>query len=528
MRAMIISTTAVLGGLSASLSAPLGPISAAAAPAPCDRTVPTDLDGGGADVVVGLPSYDLPGKPDAGAIVIFSDVAASGDADPARPAGRRLFTADDFAGASAQAGARFGASLAAVAHPFDDPDRCSDLLVGAPGLNVSGRAGAGQVYRVRGAAGGPTDVTEVWNESVLPAAGGAQAGAHFGAAVAALSSSTIAIGAPGRDIAGAGDAGRVIRLDYLSDPEPEQAIVQQGGGGAGRPEPGDRFGRVLDLMPTFAGTLLVVGVPDEDIGSRADAGAVALHPLHGVLSMVSQDSPGSGGTAESGDRYGSALDLYAAFDGHPVAMAAIGVPGEDVAGHRNAGLVSFAGVVLDEEQDPPVRPIQGRGPTLTQDSPGVPGAVEQGDRFGAALLTDEFGSDAGRLHLVVGSPREDLGRTVDAGMVTMTTMERRGIPAAGPRYRAWTQDSPGVSGTAEAGDRFGAALSSVQLTTLEDDDDVIWSVVLATVPGEDLASRNGAGMAELGIPPGIRSVGLVPPRIQAGAGSGMSPMRQGS
>ena len=41
-----------------------------------------DLDGGGPDVVVGLPSYDLPGKPDAGAIVVFSNVAAKGAADP--------------------------------------------------------------------------------------------------------------------------------------------------------------------------------------------------------------------------------------------------------------------------------------------------------------------------------------------------------------------------------------------------------------------------------------------------------------
>jgi hypothetical protein len=489
--------------------------------------VPTDLDGGGPDVVVGMPSYDLPGKADAGAVVIFSNVAAQGEADPKAPTGRRLLTADDFTGAASQAGARFGATVAAVSHPYDDPNRCADLLIGAPGLTVAGKAAAGQVYRVRGNSGGPTRVTEVWNEAVLPGAGPVQAGANFGAGLAALSSATIAIGAPGRDIGSATDAGRVVRLDYLLDPEPEVAFVQQGGDGAGVPETGDRFGEVLDLMSTFAGTLVFVGVPGEDVGSESDAGAVALHPLQGELSIVTQDSAGAGGAAEAGDRYGGALDTYDTFvTDHPVAMVAIGVPGEDLPGAANAGMVSFAAVDLQAEDDPPVAPIEGRGPTLSQDSDGVPGAVEAGDRFGSSVLAGEFGSDAGRLHLVVGSPREDLGSAADAGMITMTTMERSGVPASGPRYDAWTQDSPGVTGEVEPGDRFGAALSSIQLTTLEDDFDVIWSVVLATVPREDRGSTVDAGMAHLGVPPGARSVGLLPPVVQTGAGPEMAPMRQ--
>ena len=74
-----------------------------------------------------------------------------------------------------------------------------------------------------------------------------------------------------------------------------------------------------------------------------------------------------------------------------------------------------------------------------------------------------------------------------------------------------------------SGDRFGSAVASAQLSELEDDDDVIWAVVLATVPGEDLSSVSDAGMAHLGVPPGPGTVSLVPPVTQQGAGSGMQP-----
>ena len=122
--------------------------------------MPADLDGGGPDVAIGLPSYDLPGKPNAGAIVVFSNVAAAGDANPKPPTARTLLTADDFSGLSSQAGARFGASVAVWGSAVDEPDHCADLLVGAPGQNVGGKTGAGQVYQLHGAPGGLNDVVD--------------------------------------------------------------------------------------------------------------------------------------------------------------------------------------------------------------------------------------------------------------------------------------------------------------------------------------------------------------------------------
>ena len=74
----------------------------AAAPAACWDDVPADVDGGGPDVAIGMPSYDLPGKPDAGAIVVFSNVAAAGNANPKAPTARTLYTADNFSGLSSK------------------------------------------------------------------------------------------------------------------------------------------------------------------------------------------------------------------------------------------------------------------------------------------------------------------------------------------------------------------------------------------------------------------------------------------
>ena len=64
---------------------PVGlPGPALAAGQPCWDEVSTDFDGAGPDVVVGLPSYDLPGKVDAGAIALFSNVGVGVRPTPTR------------------------------------------------------------------------------------------------------------------------------------------------------------------------------------------------------------------------------------------------------------------------------------------------------------------------------------------------------------------------------------------------------------------------------------------------------------
>ena len=55
---------------------------------------------------------------------------------------------------------------------------------------------------------------------------------------------------------------------------------------------------------------------------------------------------------------------------------------------------------------------------ITQDSPGIPGASEPGDRFGYAVAAGDFTGD-GYADLAVGAPDEGLGTATSAGQVTV-------------------------------------------------------------------------------------------------------------
>jgi hypothetical protein len=518
---------AVVGALvTGTLAAPVG-LAQAVVPG-CAENVITDVDGGGADAIVGLPGYDLPGKPDAGAIVVYSNIADAGESNPKAPTARKLMTADDFPGLSAQAGGRFGASVEISLDDPADGDACDDLVVGAPGTDVGGKAGAGEVYILRGSTSGLTQVATRFNEDLLGTPGGAQAGAEFGAALAVQTLATIAIGAPGRDVGAVKDAGRLVWLNYIaSDLPPQVSIVEQGGSEAGAPEANDRFSEVLDLISTGDGAMVLIGVPHEDVGSKADAGAVGLVPHTGHLSMVTQDSPGAGGAAEAGDRYGAAIDVFGAFTTESIVVVAIGVPGEDVGRAKDAGALAYASFDLNLTPEEGVDPIHGLGLTLTQNSPGIPGSLEAGDAFGSAVTVGEFGRDNGRRQLGVSAAREDLGSAKDAGLVGSTYIGEQGSPESGAQPGDWSQSSAGTAGTPESGDRFGEQLSWVQLHIESDDEDSAWPVMLATVPGEDVGSVADAGIAYLGYPPGSVSVELVPPVLQRGAGLGMVPMQVG-
>jgi hypothetical protein len=114
---------------------------------------------------------------------------------------------------------------------------------------------------------------------------------------------------------------------------------------------------------------------------------------------------------------------------------------------------------------------------LNQNSPGVPGTAEAGDRFGAAIASGG---------LLVGVPGEDVGRIKNAGLV-----QTFGYPRSVLESGAYTQNSPGVPGVAEAGDRFGAAVSDGIFQCNEQ--------VTAAVgaPGEDIGQISNAGSVTL-------------------------------
>jgi hypothetical protein len=176
---------------------------------------------------------------------------------------------------------------------------------------------------------------------------------------------------------------------------------------------------------------LAVGAPGENVGGAISAGAVSV--LYGSGSGLSTAGgrlfTQVAGTVEDFDLFGFALaggDLD--DDGFDDLVA--GAPWERVGSLFQAGTLSV---------------IPGSAGGLT--SAGgfrvnqVGGTVEADDQFGADVGTGDFDND-GTADLAAGAPAEDVGSAFNAGAVS----------ASG---RLFTQNSPGVPGTAEDFDSFG-------------------------------------------------------------------------
>ncbi|MFG2364538.1 trypsin-like serine protease [Streptomyces mirabilis] len=90
---------------------------------------------------------------------------------------------------------------------------------------------------------------------------------------------------------------------------------------------------------------------------------------------------------------------------------------------------------------------------ITQDSTGVPGAVEADDGFAGSIAADAH-------HIAIGAPEEAIGTDVNAGNVAVfshkSNSEGRPTPLLG-----LDQDLDTVSGGSEAGDQFGKSLAMV-------------------------------------------------------------------
>jgi len=199
--------------------------------------------------------------------------------------------------------------------------RVAVLAIGAPGEDVGTIAGAGAVSLVDGAAGGL-----LGGDNVLITESNAERGDGLGAAVE--------IG----DLSGGGDPS----------------------------EPDD----------------LAVGIPGENLGATADAGAVVVlagPATHQLLTQGGATTIGSvPGATGAGDAFEAAL-TPGNVDGNEFPDLAVGAPGETVAGKAAAGAADArdggsSGLPADPDE-----------PLYFQGSAAVPGTAETGDQFAAAL-----------------------------------------------------------------------------------------------------------------------------------------------
>jgi hypothetical protein len=248
--------------------------------------------------------------------------------------------------------------------------------------------------------------------------GAPEAGEELGAALAGGelnpgNGHELAIGCPGRSIAGGpADAGTVL-LAYNLAVEPLAGDLMLDGEGV-FPEPasGDRFGAAL-TTGDYNGDgrdELTIGIPGRGSGALDSVGAIAVRDFDPLLSFFWLQSHLDPQTIQEGDEFGATL-LAADFTGDGVDDLAIGVPREDLPALTNAGLVHFvygtAGVGLSPS-------AKSGGHIWTQ----VGDLPQDEDRFGAALASGRFSGHSGA-DVAIAAPFDDVAGNLEAGVVTV-------------------------------------------------------------------------------------------------------------
>jgi hypothetical protein len=158
-------------------------------------------------------------------------------------------------------------------------------------------------------------------------------------------------------------------------------------------------------------------------------------------------------------------------------MVAVGVPGGNVSGQNDAGWVGFLTAGLNDPR------------AVDQESAGIPGAAEAGDRFGAAITLGLIAGTSSRVDAAVGTPGEDLGSgstaIANGGAFTVINDLYTGAVAG----QAYDQNSTGVPGTPENNDSFGQVLDSVRVGST--------TQLAVGIPSEDIGTAADAGSVQL-------------------------------
>ncbi|MEV4334793.1 VCBS repeat-containing protein [Streptomyces sp. NPDC049597] len=293
-----------------------------------------------------------------------------------------------------------------------------------------------------------------------------------------------AIADPEATVAGQARAG-LVRIVYGGG-KGTYELTQDSPNVPGGPEAGDEYGTALAVYDADLDGCsdLAVGMPYEDIGTAADAGAV--HIVYGSAAGINggkvpkEHIQGEGrtlaGTAEAGDWVGYALAAGRTSAGTPYLIA--GIPGESIGTVEDAGGAVYihgaAQTVAGIHQD-----FENAGGA-------VPGVAETDDRFGSSIT-------ASPTHFAIGSPGEALGTTPFAGAATVFSHT---LVSGWPKpLFGLGQDQTTISGAEEPGDGFATALAMVPYrpsgatSTTE-------SLLAVGVPGEDLATTVDAGAVQ--------------------------------
>ncbi|GLZ77092.1 hypothetical protein Afil01_18990 [Actinorhabdospora filicis] len=437
------------------------------------QAVPFDFNGDGiAEAVVGTPGEDDGSITDTGQVHVFPTTTAG------VTAGGSLAFDQSWAGLVGDnaPGDRLGA---ATASGDFNGDGFADLAIGAPGKDAFGAADSGAVIVAYGSASGLTSAG-----SVMLTPDNAP-GALTGHALAAADFNTdgideLAVGAPGTG------SGTVYLYtgnpSGLSNPH---ALYQSSDEIPGRGGGGNAFGWSLAagrVQGPHVNPALAIGAPQDREDAERSTGSVTV--LYGLPFLPGQtvskaqrftkETPGVPGTAGPHDpKTGDGADEFGLkvaigdFNGDGDDDLAVSAPGTNVTsgGKKRADAGSVTVLYSDGYE------IGTTGAKeVTQDTDGIVGLPYDNDFFGDNLATGDTNGD-GADELAIFSYGDEY--------VTITPGATSGL--AFTSTTAWTQDSPGIPGSHESGDKWGASLRF--LTGAK-------PALLVGAPGED--DRQGA------------------------------------
>jgi len=325
-----------------------------------------------------------------------------------------------------------------------DGNGYSDLVIGVPREVVGGIVGAGAISVLYGTSTGlSADGDQIWDQGSGGIVGNPTAWDDFGFSLAIGDFNgdryaDVAVGIPGDEVTfeqvggvqifyGSSAGFTAVGNQLWSQDSPSILVVA---------EDGDEFGRAV-AAGDFDGDGyddLAIGVPLEDLGAEADAGAVNI--LYGTASglssdrnmFVHQDIVGTSNAAEADDRFGGSLAVCD-FNRDGYDDLAVGIEGEDNGTVVNAGAVQvFYGTMagIDPEDDW----------YFTQSTSGMVDSAEEADFFGSSLAVGDFDGN-GFCDLAVGIPAEDLDVVSSAGAVQVVFGTSIGLASIGRMSTVW-------------------------------------------------------------------------------------------
>ena len=378
-----------------------------------------------------------------------------------------------------------------VVGPDFNGDGYADIPVGASGKTQGGSFGAGAVTILYGPSPG-ISATSNFHQGTSGIVGANERHDHWGhqtfhADFNGDGFDDLAISAPDEDIGTTIDTGGLSILYGSSTglkATNSWSFNQNSLNIPGVNEMGDRWGSTLAAGDFDADGYddLIIGVPQEDIGSIQDAGAVIV--LYGSASGLAtsrargfnQDSLGIPGGNEAGDRWGETL-VVDDFNGDSFADLIVGVPNESIGSIQKAGAIT---VIYGSSEG-----LTSQGSVLVhQGTPNVPGGPEENDMWAQSLTAGDFNFDQ-ISDLVVGSPNESIGTKLKSGAITIFFGSANGISTVGSTLLH--QGSYEMAGGNEPNDRWGEVLSAGDFNGDQFDDLAIGT------PNESIGSIQEAG-----------------------------------